>query len=393
MGRISVTKIFLCLWGGESVTTELLRTDSSSWDIGPYHVALPGPLRLRLHSDGEIVVKAEFETGFLHRGLEKCLEGQAWISSVAYADHLDPEAAVFGEAALCLAAEEIGKIPVPPRAQVIRMILLELARISSHLLFVSRVANSVGAETAVQYSLRDRERILDLFELVSGVRFSLNFLRFGGVAADVTEGFIERVGEVGESIYRRLKEYNDLFTFSHAFLLRSAGVGVLSRKEVIRWGVSGPNARASGIRQDLRKTAPYSGYDTVDFEMVVGNEEEGLLGDVHGRFMIRLREIAQSIEILKQVCHAPPQGEYSSIRVDRRFRLPRGEAYARIESARGILGCHLVSDGGPKPARVQFRVPSASAIHALPAILTGMRAEDAPPILASVDLSVAENDR
>lgn len=372
---------------------EILRTDALSWQIGPYHAALPGPLRLCLRSEGEVVVHAETETGFLHRGLEKGLEQQAWIATVACTDHLDPEAAVFGEVSFCMAVEEIGRIPVPPRARAVRIILLELARISSHLYFVSRVAASVGAETVVHYVLRDRERILDLFELVSGVRFSLNFLRFGGVAADVTDGFIERVLEVSETIRQRLKEYNDLFTFNHAFLLRSNGVAVLSPELAMSLGVTGPNARASGIGYDLRRSRPYLGYEAIDFEPAVAREEDGPIGDVHARFMVRLREIAQSIEILKQVCDSTPGGDFASIHVDREFQLPKGEAYARIESARGVLGCYVASDGSGRPARVQFRTSSVASVSTIPALLRGTRTEDIAPILASLDISVAEVDR
>jgi NADH-quinone oxidoreductase subunit D len=295
--------------------------------------------------------------------------------------------------ALCLAVEEIGKIEVPARAQAVRVVLSELARISSHLYFISRVASSVGAETVVHYVLRERERVLDLFELVSGVRFSMNFLRFGGVAADVTEGFIERVLEVSELIRQRLKEYNDLFTFSHAFLLRSRDVGILTPATARAYGVTGPSARASGINVDVRKDQPYSGYEKVDFEVSLGRDDEGALGDVHARFMVRLREIAQSIEILKQICDAPMPGAFASITVDREFKLPRGEAYARIESARGLLGCHVVSDGSEKPVRVQFRVPSQAAVAAIPSVLCGVRTEDLAPVLASLDISVAEVDR
>jgi NADH-quinone oxidoreductase subunit D len=372
---------------------EILKTDASSWAIGPYHVALPGPMKLLLKSDGEVIVSAECETGFLHRGLEKCFELNRWVTTVCYADHLDPEAAAFGETAFCMAVEEIGKIPVPPRAKAIRIMLLELARISSHLLSISKAATAVGAETAVHYVLRDRERVLDLFELVSGVRFSLNFLRFGGVASDVTEGFIERVMEVCETVRHRLKEYNDLFTFNHAFLMRARNVGVLSREAAQMAGITGPNARASGIPFDVRKAHPYLGYEAIDFEMALGREDEGVLGDVHSRFMVRLREIAQSIEILNQVCETTPSGDFASIRVDREFCLPRGEAYARIESARGVLGCHVVSDGKEKPARVQFRVPSSSAMQVIPHLLSGAENDDISLILASLDISVAELDR
>jgi NADH-quinone oxidoreductase subunit D len=373
--------------------SEILNTDPSSWQMGPYHDALPGPMVLRLRSDGEVIISAETEAGFLHRGLERAFQGQDWIKTLVYADHLDPECSIFGETAICLAAEEIGKIPVPPRAQMIRVIMLELSRVSSHLSFVTRVAGSIGAETLVHYVLRDRERILDLFELVSGVRFSTNYLRFGGVSADVTEGFIERVLEVCEVLRLRLKEYNDLFTFNHAFLNRSRKVGVLSLLTVHRLGITGPNARASGLDMDMRRREPYSMYETLDFEVPVGQSGEGIPGDVHSRFMLRLREIAQSIEILKQACDKMPSGDYASIRVDRDFRLPRGEAYSRIESSRGLLGCHLVSDGSLRPARVQFRAPSSASLAAVSELLAGVKLEDVATILASMDISLSEVDR
>jgi NADH-quinone oxidoreductase subunit D len=372
---------------------EILRADLSRWEMGPYHQALPGPMILRLSSDGEVIVSAETQVGFLHRGLEKAFEGHHWISTLSYADHLDPEVSIFGETAVCLAAEEVGKIPVPPRAQVIRVVLLELARISSHMAFVVRFAKSMGAETLVHYVLRDRERVLDLFELVSGVRFSLNYLRFGGVSADVTEGFIERVLEVCEVLRVRLKEYNDLFTFNHVFLNRAQGVGILKLECVGSLGITGPNARASGLAFDVRKNHPYLSYSKVDFEIPIGRSTEGTLGDVHSRFMLRLREIAQSIEILKQASEMMPSGEFCSIRVDREFRLPRGEAYSRIESSRGLLGCHLVSDGELKPSRIQFRTPSTAGLAAVPRLLEGARLEDLSTILVSMDLSLSEIDR
>jgi NADH-quinone oxidoreductase subunit D len=372
---------------------ETLNTDLSHWQMGPYHDALPGPMLLKIHSDGEVIVGAETQAGFLHRGLEKALEGHPWISTLTYADHLDPEGAVFNETVVCFAVEEVGKIPVPPRAQTIRVILLELARVSSHLGYIARFAKTMGAETLMHYVLRDREKVLDLFELASGVRFSLNYLRFGGVSADVTEGFIERVLEVCEVLRIRLKEYNDLFTFNHVFLNRAQGVGVLHLETVEEFSVTGPNARASGLSLDIRKAQPYLSYDRLDFEVPIGRFGEGVPGDVHSRFMIRLREIAQSIEILKQASENMPLGDFCSIRVDREFRLPRGEAYARVESSRGLLGCHLVSNGESKPSRVQFRTPSVASLAVIPTLLEGARLEDLATILVSMDISLSEVDR
>ncbi len=365
----------------------------TSWEIGPYHFSLPAPIKLRLKLDGEIVSSCELETGFLHKGLEKAIELHHWRSAIAYADHLDPEAAPFGELVLCMAVEEIADIAVPVRAQFIRVILAELSRISAHLAYMVRMAKVVGSETIVHYLLRDRERILDLFELLTGARFSLNFLRFGGVCADVTEGFIERVLEVCEMIRIRLKEYNDLFTFNHTFLKRTSYVGALAPSLIRACGITGPNARASGIPFDVRKYSPYMGYDSVEFEVPLGRGEGGQLGDIHDRFLLRLREVSQSMEILKQLAETVPSGEFLNNQIEKINEIPSGEAYARIESSRGLLGCHIVSDGKSKPARVQFRTPTVASLAAVPQLAVGIRIEDVPVLLASLDLGIAEADR
>ncbi len=372
---------------------ESVENNLTQWEIGPYHSSLPAPIKLSLLMDGEVVSHCSLETGFLHRGLEKVFELHSWRSSIAYVDHLDPEAAVFGELALCLGVEEIAGLAVPSRAQHIRIILAELTRVSSHLIYMVRMARVVGSETIIHYLLRDRERILDLFELLAGARFSLNFLRFGGVCADVTEGFIERVLEVCEVIRIRLKEYNDLFTFNHGFLKRTAFVAPLTSSLIRECGVTGPNARASGFSFDVRKDSPYTGYDQVDFDVPLGRGEGGSLGDVHDRFLIRLREISQSMEILKQLSETVPSGEYINSEVEKGYAIPSGEAYVRVESSRGLLGCHVVSDGSSQPARIQFRTPTVAHLMVIPKLVTGIRIEDLPVLLASLDLGIAEADR
>lgn len=377
----------------KSGLNETFKTDLTTWEIGPYHGFLPAPMKLRLSLDGEIISQCQVETGFLHRGLEKTCELHSWKSVISYADHLDPEAAAFGELVLCLAVEEIGEIVVPARAQCIRVILAELTRISAHLAYIVRMAKAVGSETTIHYVLRDREKILDLFELLTGARFSLNFLRFGGVSADVTDGFIERVLEVCEMIRIRMKEYNDLFTFNQVFLKRSAFVGTLSESLAKRYGVTGPNARATGIPFDVRKHSPYLGYKELDFEVPLGRGEGGTVGDVHDRLLLRLREISQSIEILKQTADRVPSGAFINEKLGRDYVIPAGEAYARIESARGLLGCHIVSDGKERPSRIQFRPPTLSNLLVLPHLVSGIRIEDLPVVLASLDLGIAEADR
>jgi NADH-quinone oxidoreductase subunit D len=373
--------------------SELIHAGLTDWEIGPYHNFLPGPVRLKLKIDGEVIVSADAETGYLHRGLEKAFELHLWQAAIAYADHLDPEAAVFAELALCMAVEDISFLTAPPRAQAIRVILCELTRISSHLGYSARMAKSVGADTVVHYLLRDREKVLDLFELLTGQRFSVNFLRFGGVRADVTEGFIERVFELCEMLRARLKEYNDIFSFNHTFKLRTQGVGGISPLLVQALGLTGPNARASGAIFDARKQHPYCGYDLMDFTVPVARVDEQSFGDAHARFLLRLREISQSVELLKQATEMTPSGDFHRGPVDKNFAPPQGEAYARVESSRGLLGCHVVSNGGRSPARVHFRTPSLAPLSAISRLLEGVSIEDLPVVLASLDLGIAEADR
>jgi NADH-quinone oxidoreductase subunit D len=373
---------------------ECLRTDLTTWEIGPYHGALPGPMRLKLRLDGEVIVSGQVETGYLHRGLEKAFELHPWRAGIIYADRLDPEGAVFGELALCLAVEEMAGLPVPHRAQVVRLILSELTRVSCHLNYAVKVGRAIGGDTFVHYVLRDREKILDLFELLTGARFSLNFFRFGGIRADVTEGFIERVSETCDLLRIRLKEYNDLMTFNQVFMKRTVGVGVLSVEDITRWGVTGPNARASGLSFDVRKGHPYGGYDKIDLEVPIGKGEGGYLGDAHQRFLLRLREISQSLEILKNLVETIPSGPYLAEELPPgELDVPKGEAYVRVESSRGMLACHVMSEGGNFPSRVQFRAPTVAHLKVLPKLLTGLRIEDLPVVLASLDLNIAEADR
>lgn len=380
---------------------ELMLADLSHWEIGPYHGALPGQMCLRLTLDGEVVVSGKVETGFLHRGLEKAIEIHPWRAAITYADHLDPEAAVFGELALCLAVEQIAGYQIPARAVAIRAILSELSRVSAHMLHMVKVANSVGAETMIHYVLRDRERVLDLFELLTGARFSLSFLRFGGVRNDVTEGFIERVLEACELIRARIKEYNDLFTFNRTFLKRTSKVGVITPELAKKTGLTGPNARASGLPMDVRRAFPYLNYPSQDFDVPVGRGEGGAVGDAHDRFLVRLREIGESLGILRHLAESMPAGDFlcPGVELDAAtpetvaLQIPPGEAYARIESSRGLLSCHVISDGGERPARVQFGVPSVAALAALPEVLKGIWIEDLPVVLSSLDISLAEADR
>lgn len=372
---------------------EFLATQYLNWEMGPFQSILPGPLKIRMKLDGEIIVACELERGYLHRGLEKTFESRHWDTLMPIADRLDPEASVFAELALCLAVEEICDLKVPSRAERIRLILSELTRISSHLYYLIRVADSVNAETLMHYVLRDREKVLDLFELLSGSRFFPNFLRFGGVFADVSEGFVERVLELCDLIQMRIKEYNDLFSFNYAFLKRSTYNGVINPDQILTFGLTGPNARASGIAFDVRKAHPYCGYDQLDFQVCLGQGEFGTLGDCHDRLLCRLREVTQSIDLIRQSAENLPEGPFLNQDMRMDFVIPKGESYVRVESGRGLLGCYVVSEGGWSPSRVHFRCPSVENLQIAPELLIGARLGDLPLILASLDLSMAEVDR
>ena len=375
---------------------ERLSTELLPFSLGPFHPAVGVPIGLCFQLDGEIISSVKYEVGFLHRGLEKTFENQRWVASIPYCDRLDPEAAPFGELSFCLAVEEIAGMEIPTRAQDIRILVCELSRVCSHLGAMARIAQSVESETAVHYLLRDREKVIDLFELLTGARFMLNFFRIGGVVGDVTEGFLERVLEFCDLIGIRIREYNDLFSFNHALLKRGCGVGVISREQIQRLGITGPNARASGEAFDVRKTHPYSQYERYEFSVPIGKGEFGVTGDCHDRFLLRLREIGQSVELIRQVVERISSGPFrnsESPDVLMEFKVKRGEAFSRVETPRGMLGCHVVSDGGEKPWRVGFRPPSAAALLVVPELLVGHYVQDVPIIFSTLDLSIAEVDR
>lgn len=374
-------------------TEERLSTRTSRLEYGPIHPHLPAPMRLELDVDGERIVHASVETGFLHKGLEKTYENRHWFGSLIPTDRIDPEGSMFAEMAFCLAVEEICNIQVPRRAQMIRLVLSELNRLSCHLSYVARVAQAVGFETTSHYVLRERELILDLFELMTGARFNLNFCRFGGVAADITEGFIERIFEVCRLIQIRIKEYHALMIDNQAFVSRLSWLGPITAEDVYSYGITGPNARAAGVVADIRKVHPYSGYDLVNFTVPRGEGAAGTTGDSFDRLQVRLAEIQESLHILAHAAESIPPGDFSCLRIGYDFTVPAGECFTRVESARGFLGCHVVSSGEFAPVRVQWRTPSACHLRILPQLLKGVTLQDVPVLLATLDLSIAEADR
>ncbi len=376
-----------------SISMERLPTQTSALSWGPIQAGLPAPMRLDFKMDGERIVTARVETGYLHKGLEKSFEGRNWFSAVVGADRLDSSGSSFSEMALCLAVEEICNIQVPRRAQSIRLILCELNRVSNHLAYLAKMAQSVGFETIMHYILRERESILDLFELMTGSRFNLAFFRYGGVTADITEGFIERVFEVCRQIQIRIKEYHALMVDNEVFVSRLAWLGTLSAEDIYTYGITGPNARASGVQMDVRKSFPYSGYELVEFNVPAGRGARGSSGDSFDRLMVRLEELQECIQILVHVAERVPAGDFACLKVGYDFTAPAGEAFARVESARGYLGCHVVSSGEASPVRVQWRTPSSHHVRALPKLLRGVALQDVSVLLASLDLCMSEVDK
>jgi len=370
---------------------EELKADQGVIEFGPFNIGLPTPLKIRAILDGEIIVSSEYEFGYSHRGLERLIENQNWSSIIPFSDRMEPESAVFSELVICQAVEQLCNIEVPDRAKYIRIILSELTRIACHLRYIQLVSGTLDCQSLVNYVSRDREKILDLIELVSGSRFSITYLCFGGVVVDVSEGFLERVNEASNLLKQRLKEYESLLSTNHFFKKRLENLAVISKKSVIRYGLSGPNARASGLDCDVRRMAPYSNYDHLNVRKDFS--ELNSRGDALSRYLMRIVEINDSMDLIEGAVGKIQSGAYYSDDVQSSFHIPAGEAYSRVESPRGILACHIISDGSMRPRRVHYITPSINSLTALPKTLSGIQIDDATLVLVGLDIKMSEVDR
>ncbi len=381
-------------------------------NMGPAHPSTHGVLRLLLEMEGETVLRSKPIIGYLHTGMEKTGENLTFLQGPTNVTRMDYASPLFSELVFALATEQLLGIEVPERATWIRMLMCELNRVASHLLFQATNGMDLGAVSMMIYGWREREEVLRFFEKVTGLRMNHNYIRPGGVAADLSDGWQDDVRHLLDIIPPRLDEYEVLLNDQPIFRARLQGVGVLAPAEALALSVTGPILRATGYDWDLRRDEPYLAYDRVDFDVVVGT-----CGDAFDRFAVRLEEIRQSLHIVEQILDLLPDGDYRTqdkkvtppprARIDESmealihhfkiftegFHVPEGEVYAAVESPRGELGCYLVSDGGPKPYRMHIRGPSFANLQTLPHLMHGRLVADAVAVISSVDPIMGEVDR
>ncbi|HEX9617815.1 MAG TPA: NADH dehydrogenase (quinone) subunit D [Anaerolineales bacterium] len=381
-------------------------------NMGPQHPSTHGVLRLLLELDGEVVVNCIPDIGFLHTGIEKNMEAKTYEKAAVMTDRLDYLNTIGNNLAYCLAIEKLADLDVPPRAQAIRVLLTELQRISSHLVWLGTHALDLAAMSVFLYCFREREMLLDIHEMVSGQRMMTTYFRPGGLWRDVPVEFEDAVRHFLRIFPERIDEYESLLTKNPIFMERTRKIGVLSGEEALRWGLTGPPLRASGVAHDLRKARPYSGYEQYDFDVPIHTD-----GDTYARYVVRIEEMHQSLRIVQQALDTLP---YGPVRSSNRkfvpppraelgtsmeavihhfklwtegFDLPKGAVYMPVESPRGELGVYLESDGGPKPYRVHWRTPSFVNLQALPLLAKGHLVADLVALIGTIDVVLGDVDR
>ncbi len=386
--------------------------DTMTLNMGPSHPSTHGVFRIIMEMDGEVVLSAKPEIGFLHTGIEKTSENKRYDHVIPMTDRLDYLAPPMNNLAFCLTTEKLLQCEIPPRAQYLRVIMCELARIGSHLVWLATHALDIGAMTIFLYCWREREMILDLNEEISGVRMMTSYIRVGGVMKDATPEWLGKVRKFVDYLPAKIDEYELLLTNNPIWLDRTRGVGVMTREEAINWSLSGPALRASGVDFDFRKKRPYSSYENFDFDVPVGKN-----GDVYDRYLMRVEEMRQSRRIVEQALNHLPDGPYkvqdNKISLPERdtlhtsmealihhFKLvsegvnvPEGETYVPVEGPRGEVGFYIVSDGSGVPYRVKLRAPSFMAIPGMCKMMDRSFVADVVAIIGSIDIVMGEVDR
>jgi len=370
----------------------IIGADEMVLNMGPQHPSTHGVLRLKIITDGEIVSHIEPIIGYLHRCFEKHCENLSYEQIVPFTDRCDYLASMHMGHAYSIAVEKLLDLELPERVEYIRVIVAELQRIASHLIAIGAFGLDVGAITPFTWTLRDRERILDLFEQLSGARLLYNYIWPGGLAHDLPPGFVDKTIEFLDYFEPQITEYNDLLTGNKIFIERTADVGVMPKEVAINYGVSGPSLRASGVDYDLRKTDPYSIYDKFDFNVPVGDGRMGTVGDCWDRYYVRVLEMEESVKILRQALKSIPKGDVHSA-MPKKIRPKKGEVYSRYESARGDVGFYIRSDGKNIPTRVKMRSPAYCNLSVLNEISAGWMISDVITVLGSLDIVLGEIDR
>lgn len=382
--------------GAQAKPETLLRHDSLDTEellinMGPQHPSTHGVLRLVVKTDGELVSEAWPHIGYLHRCFEKIAESLPYREVVPYTDRLDYLSAMNNAVPFCLAVEKLGSIEVPERAAYLRVITCELNRIASHLVAFGCYGMDLGAFTPFLYGFREREDILSIFEKLSGARLLYHYPRIGGVARDIS-------AEIGDDIRRFIKimrerwlEYNELLSENAIFIKRTANVGVITPKQAIAWGLSGPCLRGSGVAYDLRKAEPYSLYERFNFDVPVGQGGKGSVGDCWDRYWVRMLEILESLKIIEQALDGLPEGEICG-KTPRTITLPEGEVYAACENPRGELGFYVISKGEAQAFRVKVRPPSFMNLSITNEVCRKMLIADVVAMIGSIDIVLGEID-
>lgn len=356
-------------------------------NMGPQHPSTHGVLRLVVSLKGEIVTNIEPHIGYIHRGIEKMCESLTYPQIIHLTDRMDYLSAHINNEAVCLNVEKALEIDIPDRIKVIRTIMSELTRIQSHQLFWATFGMDLGGLTCFFYGLRDREKIMDIFEETCGGRMIVSYNCPGGLMYDIHPNFQKRVKEFIKYFRKTLPEYDQLLTGNVIFRERTKGIGRLSLEDAISHGVTGPSARASGFSCDVRKKEPYSAYDRVKFDEVLFTE-----GDTYHRYLVRMEEMKQSMNILEQLIDNIPEGQYA-VKMKPVIRLPEGEYYQRVETARGELGVYIISDGNKNPYRIKFRSPNFVNLSVLNMMSKGFKIADLVAISGSLDLIIPDIDR
>nr|WKT08321.1 49 kDa subunit of NADH-plastoquinone oxidoreductase [Mesostigma viride] len=387
------------------------KTDPMVISMGPHHPSMHGVLRLIVTLDGENVIDCEPVLGYLHRAMEKIAENRTIVQYLPYVTRWDYLATMFTEAITVNAPEKLANIEVPKRASYIRVIMLELSRIASHLLWLGPFMADIGAQTPFFYILREREMIYDLFEAATGMRMMHNYFRIGGVASDLPYGWVDKCLDFSDYFLPKVDEYERLITNNPIFLKRVRDVGFISREEAINWGLSGPMLRASGVQWDLRKVDNYECYGELDWNVQWQSD-----GDCLARYLVRLGEMRESTKIIQQALKAIPGGPYENLEARRlskgrksewnnfeyqfvgkkpspTFKIPKQEHYVRVEAPKGELGVFLMGDDNVFPWRWKIRAPGFINVQILPELVRGMKLADIMTILGSIDIIMGEVDR